>query len=217
MKTGFLRITKCWLLLWLKLIVFPIIKWQKMSQFYICFLKKPWALASLGCILAKQTLSEAELWLYFDHLLKPHGCPLDTEAVVQCLSFWFSLAFLNILSCSFNSFKLIVYPQGSGWNCWMASLTQWTWVWVHYGSWWWTGRPGVLQSMGLQRIRHDRETELNWHNDILVAEYPQWPDFGLSIPFFIERNRTPKTGLYLLHLSSLIKVVLRLACPLSVT
>ena len=47
--------------------------------------------------------------------------------------------------------------------------------------------------------------------------YSQWPDFGLSIPFFIERNRTPKTGLHLLHLSSLIKVVLRLARPLSVT
>ena len=40
----------------------------------------------------------------------------------------------------------------------MASLTQWTWVWV---SWWWTGRPGVLQSMGSQRIRHDWVTELS--------------------------------------------------------
>ena len=47
-------------------------------------------------------------------------------------------------------------------RCWMASLTQWTWVWVDSGSWWWTGRPGVLQSMGSQRVRHDRATELNW-------------------------------------------------------
>ena len=38
----------------------------------------------------------------------------------------------------------------TGWDGWMASLTQWTWVWVNSGSWWWTGRPGVLQSMGLQ-------------------------------------------------------------------
>ena len=45
---------------------------------------------------------------------------------------------------------------------WMASLTQWTWVWVHSGSWWWTGRPGVLQSMWSQRVGHDWETELNW-------------------------------------------------------
>ena len=47
-----------------------------------------------------------------------------------------------------------------GWDGWMASLTQWTWVWVNSGSWWWTGRPGVLQSMGWQRAGHDWETEL---------------------------------------------------------
>ena len=44
----------------------------------------------------------------------------------------------------------------------MASLTQWTWVWVNSRSWWWTGRPGVLQFMGLQRVGHDWATELNW-------------------------------------------------------
>ena len=49
-----------------------------------------------------------------------------------------------------------------GWDVWMASLTQWTWVWVNSRSWWWTGRPGVLRFMGLQRVRHDWETELNW-------------------------------------------------------
>ena len=46
-----------------------------------------------------------------------------------------------------------------GWDGWMASPTQWTWVWVNSGSWWWTGRPGVLQSMGLQRVRYDW---VNW-------------------------------------------------------
>ena len=45
---------------------------------------------------------------------------------------------------------------------WMASLTQWTRVWVNSGNWWWTGRPGVLQFMGPQRVRHDWATELNW-------------------------------------------------------
>ena len=45
---------------------------------------------------------------------------------------------------------------------WMASLTQWTWVLASSGSWWWTGKPGVLQSMGLQRVRHNWATELNW-------------------------------------------------------
>ena len=49
-----------------------------------------------------------------------------------------------------------------GWGGWMASLTRWTWVWVNSGSWWWTGRPGVLRFMGLQRIGHNWVTELNW-------------------------------------------------------
>ena len=50
-----------------------------------------------------------------------------------------------------------------GWDGWMASPTQWTWVWVNSRSWWWTGRPGMLQSMGSQRVGHDWATErVNW-------------------------------------------------------
>ena len=53
-----------------------------------------------------------------------------------------------------------------GWDGWMASLTQYTWVWVSSGSWWWTGRPGLpgnrQESLGSQRVRHDWATELNW-------------------------------------------------------
>ena len=49
-----------------------------------------------------------------------------------------------------------------GWDGWMASLTWWTWVWASSGCWWWTGKPGMLQSMGSHRVRHDWETELNW-------------------------------------------------------
>ena len=48
-----------------------------------------------------------------------------------------------------------------GWNGWMASLTQWTWVWASSGCWWWTLKLGKLQSMGLQRVRYDWATELN--------------------------------------------------------
>ena len=48
-----------------------------------------------------------------------------------------------------------------GWQRMMASLTWWTWVWVKSGSWWWTGRPGVLQVMVSQRVRHDWATEAN--------------------------------------------------------
>ena len=50
----------------------------------------------------------------------------------------------------------------TGWDGWMASQTQWTWVWVNSGSGWWTGRPGVLQSMGSERVGHNWATELNW-------------------------------------------------------
>ena len=51
-----------------------------------------------------------------------------------------------------------------GWNGWMASPTQWTWVWASFRSWWWTGKPGMLQSMRSQRVwlRYDWATELNW-------------------------------------------------------
>ena len=57
-----------------------------------------------------------------------------------------------------------------GWDGWMASPTRWTWIWVNSGSWWWTGRPGVLQFMGSQKSRTRLSDELNWNlKDILVA------------------------------------------------
>ena len=49
-----------------------------------------------------------------------------------------------------------------GWDGWMASLTRWIWVWIISGSWWLTGRPGVLRFMGSQRFGHDWAPELNW-------------------------------------------------------
>ena len=58
-----------------------------------------------------------------------------------------------------------------GWNGWMAWPTQWTWVWVNPGSWWWTGRPGVLQPMGSQRVGHDWATELNWYSFSFYDEH----------------------------------------------
>ena len=48
------------------------------------------------------------------------------------------------------------------WDGWMASRTQWTWVWINSEIWWWTERPGVLKSLGWQTVRHDWATELNW-------------------------------------------------------
>ena len=52
-----------------------------------------------------------------------------------------------------------------GWQrmWWLDGTTDWwIWVWVSYGIWWWTGRPGVLRFMGSQRVGHDWATELNW-------------------------------------------------------
>ena len=60
----------------------------------------------------------------------------------------------------------------SGWHGWMTSPTQWIWVWVNSGSWRWTGRSGVLQFMGSQRVRHDWVTELNWIHTIIF--YTTW-------------------------------------------
>ena len=48
------------------------------------------------------------------------------------------------------------------WDGWMAPLTLWTWVWASSESWWWTGKPSVLQSMRLQKVRYDRATELKY-------------------------------------------------------
>ena len=48
-----------------------------------------------------------------------------------------------------------------GWDDWMASPTRWTWVWTSSTSWWWTGKPSVLEFIGSQRVRYDWATELN--------------------------------------------------------
>ena len=48
-----------------------------------------------------------------------------------------------------------------GWDGWMASLTWWAWVWASSRNWWWMGKPGMLQSMVSQRVRHNWATELN--------------------------------------------------------
>ena len=49
-----------------------------------------------------------------------------------------------------------------GWDSWLASLTQWTWVWASSRCWWWTGNPGMLRSMGSQRVGDNLVTELKW-------------------------------------------------------
>ena len=84
-----------------------------------------------------------------------------------------------------------------GWDGWMASLTQWTWVWVNSGSWWWTGRPGVLRFMGSQRVGHDWATELNWTELNWRAEYKHAYSrihyFLSSFPYKVNWRYFPKS------------------------
>ena len=77
-------------------------------------------------------------------------------------------------------------------DIWMASPTWWTWVWANSGSWWWTGKPGVLQSMGSQRVRHDWVIELNWLTELIDLSFCKtsgvfacYPDHYLAPPFLL--------------------------------
>ena len=69
-----------------------------------------------------------------------------------------------------------------GWDGWMVSLTQWTWVWANFGSWWWTGMPGVVQSMGSQRVGHDWATELYW-TELMQNHSVLWTQYESTVIF----------------------------------
>ena len=80
----------------------------------------------------------------------------------------------------------------------MTSLTQCPWVWVGSGSWLWTRRPGMLQSMGSQRVRHDWATELNWPKlwfswwrILLQCRRPGFCPWVRKVPWRRERLPTP--------------------------
>ena len=95
---------------------------------------------------------------------------------------YFLLAFCNTLATWFEELTHLKRPwcwerlkaggegDDRGWDGWMASQTQWMWVSVTSGSWWWTGRPGVLQFMGSQRVGHDWVTEMNCSCEICFFE-----------------------------------------------
>ena len=71
---------------------------------------------------------------------------------------------LLLFSIQFHSlfWRTPLFYYDRGWDVWMASPMRWTWVWVGSRSWWWTGKPGVLQSTGSQRVGHNWVTKLNW-------------------------------------------------------
>ena len=78
-----------------------------------------------------------------------------------------------------------------GWDGWMASLTQRTWLWVNSGSWWWTGRPGVLQSMGSHRVRHDWPTELKTARLLCPGDFPG-KNSRVGFHFLLQGSFLPK-------------------------
>ena len=84
--------------------------------------------------------------------------PAKTFSILEVRLFWFPFFFF--LLC--KGLRARGEGDDRGWDGWMASLTQWTWVWVNSGSWWWTGRPGVMWFMGLQRVGHYWATDLIW-------------------------------------------------------
>ena len=91
--------------------------------------------------------------------------PMD-HTEVPASNFWinYSFNFSHLIIPKLYKSRVGAGREGDdrGWDGWMASPTWWTWVWVDSGSWWWTGRPGVLRFMGSQRVGHDWATELNW-------------------------------------------------------
>ena len=128
-----------------------------------------------------QRIDAFELWCWRRLLGVLWAARRSNQSILKEISLGYSLEGL-MLKLKFQYFGHLMWRTDSlgktlmgkiedgrrrGWqrmNGWMASPTQWTWVWVNFGSWWWTGRPGVLQSMGSQRVGHDWRTELNWTN-----------------------------------------------------
>ena len=108
---------------------------------------------------------------------------ISPECSLEGLMFMLKLQYFGHLTRRADSLKrpwcwerLKARGEGDdrGWDGWMASPTQWTWVWVNSRSWWWTGRPGVLQSMGSQSQTRLRDwTELirgpgySWWNNVI--------------------------------------------------
>ena len=106
---------------------------------------------------------------------------INPEYLLEELMLKLKLQYFGHLMWSTDSFeKTLMLGKIEGrregddreWDGWMASPTQWTWVWTSSGSWWWTGKPGTLQSMGLQRVGHDWATELSWALETQSSHYP---------------------------------------------
>jgi len=86
---------------------------------------------------------------------------------------------------------------------WMASPTLWTWVWVSSRSWWWTGKPGVLQSMESQRVRYDWATELNWTDPPPIQVALFFIDFSSWFTVFLTTTHVIILGDFNIYVESI--------------
>ena len=127
-----------------------------------------------------------ELWCWRRHLRVPWTARRPNQSVLKEISPGISLEGMMLklklqyfvhLMWRVDSLEKTLMLEGlgaggegdnRGWDSWMTSWTRWMWVCVNSGSWWWTGRPGMLRFMGSQRIGHDWATKLNW------TEYIFW-------------------------------------------
>ena len=87
---------------------------------------------------------------------------VQEKKICHCFHITPSLYHKGMRSWCWERLKAGGEADNRGWDRWMASPTQWTWVWASSRKWWWTGKSGMLQSLGLQRVRHDWAMELNW-------------------------------------------------------
>ena len=121
----------------------------------------------------RQRINVFELW-FWRRLLRVPWSARSNQSILKEISPEYSLEGL-MLKLTLQYFgHLISRPwcwerlkaggggDNKGWDGWMASLTRWTWVWASSSSWWWAGKPCMLQSMGSQRVRHNGVTDLNW-------------------------------------------------------
>ena len=123
-----------------------------------------------------------DMWCWRRLLRVPWTARISNQSTLKEISFEYSLeglmlklklqyfGHLTLRADSLEKTLMLGKIEGGrrrrwGWGGWMASPTQWTWVSVNSGSWWWTERPGVLQSMGLQRVGHDGVTFIFTHGE----------------------------------------------------
>ena len=130
-----------------------------------------------------------ELWCWRRLLRVPSTARRSNQSIIKEISPEYSLLAL-MLNLRLQYFRHLMWRTDSlentlmlgkvegmrqrgnrGWDGWMASLTWWAWILASSRSWWWTGKPGVLHITGLQRIRHDSVTEVNWTESSKMVKY----------------------------------------------